>query len=303
MLSRDSCEVIHNDEVCCVSPGENANIGVCLWFLTFGFSSVYNPNTGGFVKQRGGRCKPRIGFTPPFPCPSARPIPLHFGFTFRPTHFVFFPWHVPMTSILPKKKQQILAFLKAYIDEHGYAPTLTDIARRFKVRSLATVHEHLEFLEKAGFLRRNREGVRELSVVEPEAAAMWSEAASVALPLVGLITAGKPIEAVEERDAMMSVPQEIVGRKNAYILKVRGDSMIESMIADGDFVVVEKTEFAQNGDMVVALLEDGTATLKKFYKHKNFIRLQPANKNYQPIDVPTVVIQGRVLGVIRRVHA
>lgn len=206
-----------------------------------------------------------------------------------------------MTNILPKKKQQILAFLKQFIASHGYAPTLTEIAQKFKVRSLATVHEHLEFLEKAGFIKRGNDGVRELTVVEPDTIAMFHEAASVSLPLVGLITAGQPIEAVENREAMVTVPQEIVGRKNAYMLKVKGDSMIESLIADGDYIVVEKTEYAKDGDMVVALLEDGTATLKKFYKHKNFIRLQPANKKYKPIDVPTVVIQGKVLGVIRRV--
>lgn len=205
-----------------------------------------------------------------------------------------------MTNILPKKKRQMLEFLKAYIAQHGYAPTLTEIARHFRVRSLATVHEHLAFLEKAGFLRRAKENTRALTILEPEATAMWNEASSLSLPLVGLITAGRPIEAIENRETMMTVPSEIVGRKNAYILKVKGDSMIESLIADGDYVVVEKTDYAQDGDMIVALLEDGTATLKKFYKHKNFIRLQPANRKYQPIDVPTVVIQGRVLGVIRR---
>ncbi len=203
-----------------------------------------------------------------------------------------------MTTILPHKKQQILSFLKKYIQEHGYAPTLTEIAKKFRLNSLATVHEHLELLEKLGFIRRNR---GEMTIVEQDAQSVWQEAAGVSLPLVGLITAGKPIEAVEERDAMMTVPQEIVGRKNAYMLKVRGDSMIESLIADGDMVIVEKTEYAKDGDMVVALLEDGTATLKKFYKHKNYVRLQPANKSYKPLLVKSVVIQGRVLGVIRKV--
>lgn len=203
-----------------------------------------------------------------------------------------------MTSVLPHKKQQILSFLKKYIQEHGYAPTLTEIAKKFRLHSLATVHEHLELLEKLGFIRRSR---GEMTIVEQDAQSVWQEAAGISLPLVGLITAGKPIEAVEERDAMMTVPQEIVGRRNAYMLKVKGDSMIESLIADGDLVVVEKTEYAQDGDMVVALLEDGTATLKKFYKHKNYVRLQPANKSYKPLLVKSVVIQGRVLGVIRKV--
>lgn len=211
-----------------------------------------------------------------------------------------------MTIILPKKKQLLLTFLKEYIAKHGYAPTLTTIAKAFQVRSLATIHEHLAFLEDNGFLKRSKGNAREIVVPENDSD-YGNEGAtanpSIALPLVGLITAGKPIEAVEDREAMISVPREIVGRKNAYILRVRGDSMIESLIADGDYVVVEKTDYAHDGDMVVALLEDGTATLKKFYRHKNYIRLQPANRRYQPINVPSVVIQGRVLGVIRKIPA
>lgn len=207
-----------------------------------------------------------------------------------------------MTTILPKKKQELLSFIRNYVSRNGYAPTLTEIAKSFKVRSLATVHEHLEFLERNGFIRRSNDGRRELTVLTPNAEAVYDEAASLSLPLVGLITAGKPIEAIENREAMISVPQEIVGKKNAYILRVRGDSMIESLIADGDLIIVEKTDFARDGDMVVALLEDGTATLKKFYVQKNLIRLQPANKNYKPLLVKSVIIQGRVLGVIRKVQ-
>lgn len=209
-----------------------------------------------------------------------------------------------MTTILPKKKRALLDFLKQYIDRHGFAPTLTDIAKHFKVRSLATIHEHLAFLEDAGFVKRKKGEAREIVIRENRTNVehvTFTEGASVKLPLVGLITAGAPIEAIETRDALISVPQEIVGRKNAYILRVKGDSMIESLIADGDLVVVEKTDYARDGDMVVALLEDGTATLKKFYRHKNYIRLQPANRNYKPLEVRSVVIQGKVLGVIRKI--
>lgn len=206
-----------------------------------------------------------------------------------------------MTIILPEKKQRLLAFLKKYIDEHGYAPTLTEIAKAFRVRSLATIHEHLQFLEDHGFLTRTKDGGRRLSIPSDVEPSDMGSSGSFSLPVVGLITAGKPIEAIEDREALMSVPQEIVGRKNAYILKVRGDSMIESLIADGDYVIVEKTDYARDGDMVVALLEDGTATLKKFYRQKNYIRLQPANKKYKPLQVRSVVIQGKVLGVIRKV--
>src|SRR3989344_5676043 len=207
-----------------------------------------------------------------------------------------------MTIILPEKKQKLLAFLKSYIEKHGYAPTLTEIAKAFGVNSLATIHEHLQFLEDNGFLKRSKKGAREIAILDDasESDASDGRTPAVAIPLIGLITAGKPIEALEDREALVSVPQEIVGRKNAYMLKVRGDSMIESLIADGDYVVVEKTDYARDGDMVVALLEDGTATLKKFYRQKNYIRLQPANKKYKPLLVRTVVIQGKVLGVIRQ---
>ncbi len=209
-----------------------------------------------------------------------------------------------MAPILPKQKQRILQYLKNYIHDHDYAPTLTEIAKEFKLSSLATVHEHLGFLEDRGFIHRiagEERGIKILEHKHERPDADWKP--SIMLPLVGVITAGKPIEAVERPDETISVPQEIVRKKNAYVLKVRGDSMIESLIADGDYVVVEKTDYARDGDTVVAMLDDGTATLKKLFRKKSFIRLQPANKAYQPIDVPNVVIQGRVLGVMRSYHA
>lgn len=204
-----------------------------------------------------------------------------------------------MPPILHKQKRAILNFLQEYIQENDSAPTLTEIAKAFKLSSLATVHEHLSFLEQAGFIKRDRNNARGIEIVEPEHDTAFT-AASMLLPLVGTIAAGSPIEAVEDKQEMISVPQELVGKKNAYILKVRGDSMIESLVADGDYVVVEKSELAHDGDMVVAMLDDGTATLKKFFRKKNFIRLQPANANYKPIDVKNVTIQGKVIGVIRR---
>ncbi len=205
-----------------------------------------------------------------------------------------------MAPILPKQKQKILQYLKEYIVLHAYAPTLTEIAKEFHLSSLATVHEHLGFLEDRGFIRRiagEDRGIKILERTSDEPEGSWKP--SVMVPLVGVITAGKPIEAVERPDESIAVPDEIVRRKNAYVLKVRGDSMVESLIADGDYVVVEKTDFARDGDTVVAMLEDGTATLKKLFRKKNFIRLQPANKAYKPIDVPNVIVQGRVLGVLR----
>lgn len=203
-----------------------------------------------------------------------------------------------MVTILPKQKQKILQFLKDYIKSHGYAPTLSEIATEFNVSSLATVHEHLQFLEDNGFIIRDKDQKRGITI--PELERENAQEASVLLPLVGMITAGAPIEAIENREQEIPVPKEIVKNKNAYILKVKGDSMIESLIADGDFVICEKTDYAKDGDTVVAMLEDGTATLKKFFKTKNLIRLQPANKNYKPLYAKNVIVQGKVLGIIRK---
>jgi len=203
-----------------------------------------------------------------------------------------------MVTILPKQKQKILKYLKGYIKDYGYAPTLTEIAKEFNVSSLATVHEHLQFLEKNGFIKRDKDTARGITI--PELKKESAKKESILIPVVCLITAGEPIEAIEDHELELPVPKEMVKNKNSYILKVKGDSMIESLITDGDFVICEKTEYAKNGDTVVALLEDGTATLKKFFKTKNLIRLQPANKKYKPLYSKNVVIQGKVLGIIRK---
>lgn len=205
-----------------------------------------------------------------------------------------------MAPILPKTKQKVLQYLKDYITRRGYAPTLTEIAKHLNVNALSTVHEHLQFLQERGFIERAEGEERGISLTSRLKTFAATLARSISLPVVGTIAAGSPIEAIESRDASLAVPEEIVRGKNAYVLKVKGDSMIESFIADGDYVVVEKTDFARDGDTVVALLDDGTATLKKMFKKRNFIRLQPANRTYSPLDVKSVVIQGKVLGVIRR---
>lgn len=205
-----------------------------------------------------------------------------------------------MVTVLPNKKQKILQFLKDYIKQNNYAPTLTEIAKEFKLSSLATVHEHLQFLEDNDFIKRDKDTTRGITILDNNVSDDDNTGNSITLPVVGLITAGEPIEAIENQDNEIPVPKEMIGNKNSYILKVKGDSMIESLISDGDYVVCEKTDYAKNGDTVVAMLEDGTATLKKFFRTKSYIRLQPANKKYKPRYEKNVIVQGRVLGIIRK---
>ena len=208
-----------------------------------------------------------------------------------------------MTVILPKRKQQILDYLCKCVNKNGFAPTLSQIAKKFKVSSLATIHEHIKFLEDNGFIKRKGNiQSHDLEILDQHNNIQdaYSEGYTMLLPVSGLITAGEPIEAIENREAEIAVPAEITQGRQCYVLKVKGDSMIESLISDGDLVVIEKTEYASNGDMVVAVLDDGTATLKKFYKEQNYIRLQPANKNYKPIMARNVVVRGRVVGIIRK---
>lgn len=207
-----------------------------------------------------------------------------------------------MSKILPRKKQQILEFLESYIADKSYAPTLTEITKHFGLSSPATMHEHLTYLEDHGFISREDGDITIHSQKKGDQAQdeQYTPGSSVMLPIVGLITAGLPIEAVEDRTEMLSVPAELARRRDCYILKVKGDSMIESLIDDGDFVVLQKQDYATDGDIVVALLEDGSATLKEYHKEKNYVRLQPRNKDYAPIKVKQVVIQGKVVGIVRK---
>ncbi len=211
-------------------------------------------------------------------------------------------------TALTKKKKQILDFIQGFHLNKGYYPTLEEIRKKFGLSSLSTVHQHLSELEDLGMIERNygkardmkmptKAGGKNLYATTPEP---YQVGATAELHIAGLITAGYPIEAVEDRTETLTVPRHMIDSKNAYVLKVKGDSMIESLIADGDYVVVQKQDYANDGDIVVALLEDGTATLKEFHREKNYVRLQPRNHNYKPIKVRNVVIQGRVLGIIRK---
>ncbi len=197
---------------------------------------------------------------------------------------------------LTKRQRQILDFVTNYQRRMGYSPSYREIADSFELSSSATIHEHINALEDKGFLTKGANEARSIELVQSEA--NWT--GSFELSLAGLITAGVPIEAVEERETI-SIPASLVRDPLAsFALRVKGESMIEDGILDGDYVVVEKMSNPANGDTVVALIDNQYATLKRFYKEKDRIRLQPANKNMKPIFVTKVVIQGIVRGVLRK---
>ena len=204
---------------------------------------------------------------------------------------------------LTKKQRQILDYVESFVETNGYSPSYEEIAEHFGYNSLATVHEHLTNLEQKGFLRKNYNKSRSLEVVRADL-----HAPALELPLLGQVAAGLPIEAVEDVHETVTVPHDMVRRGENYVLKVRGDSMIDEQIRDGDFIIVNSRNTADNGEMVVALVMDGitvggSATVKKFYRESGGrVRLQPANEMMQPMYFPadSVQIQGIVVGVIRK---
>ena len=205
-----------------------------------------------------------------------------------------------MPVTLYRRQRQILDFISQYIQKYGYSPTLQEIAGSLGVKSLATVHEHLASMVKKGVIKRYEGAVRGIQIADRR---MTQALSSIELPILGYIAAGQPIEAYTDPNATTSIPQGMVsGKKRAFVLQVKGTSMIESGILPDDYVVCEQTELANNGDIVVALLDNGLATLKRFFKEATRIRLEPANSTMSPIFVKNVKIQGRVVGVIRRYH-
>jgi repressor LexA len=199
---------------------------------------------------------------------------------------------------LTKKQVEILSYIRGFIAENGYAPSYREVGAHFGISSTATVHEHVKNLERKGYLTSEPETARSIDV-EPAPSTLSALVKAITLPLKGLITAGAPIEAIET-DESLSVPAEMIAdHEDAYALKVKGDSMIEDGILSGDYVVVVATTQPADGDTVVALLENNYATLKRFYKEKDRIRLQPANRTMKPLYVKDIIVQGVVRGVIR----
>lgn len=203
-----------------------------------------------------------------------------------------------MPVTLYKRQKQILGFLAQYIQKYGYSPTLQEIAEALGVSSLATVHEHLQTMAKKGIIKKFEGAVRGIEIVDKSLGELTK---GVEIPLLGFIAAGSPIEPYTDPNASMLVaPDLLSGKKRAFVLRVKGRSMIEEGILDGDYVVVEEQETAHNGDIVVAILENGFATLKKFFKEATRVRLEPANSQMAPIFARNVRIQGKVVGIVRR---
>ena len=199
---------------------------------------------------------------------------------------------------LTKRQREILNYLSTYSEQNGFAPSFEEIAEHFAYNSLATVHEHLTNLERKGYIKRSYNESRAIEILPTEATPR-----AIELPLLGAVAAGMPIEALEYNETL-TVPETLVGRAgNHYVLKVRGNSMVDEQIKDGDFVVVNERQRADNGEMVIAMLNGGGATVKKYYRERDGrIRLQPANETMQPIYVHEndITIQGIVVGVLRR---
>ncbi len=203
-----------------------------------------------------------------------------------------------MPVTLYRRQKQILRFIKDYIDKYGYSPTLGEIADAMGVSSLATVHEHLQALINKGVIKKYDGAVRGIEVVEQGGTGAGRD---IELPVLGFIAAGQPIMPYTDPGATVSVsPSLVSSKKKSYVLQVKGDSMIEDGILDGDYVIIEEQNFANDGDIVVALLENGLATLKRFFREPNRIRLEPANAAMSPIYATDVQIQGKCVGVIRR---
>jgi repressor LexA len=192
---------------------------------------------------------------------------------------------------LTKRQREIYDYLKEHIRSKGYAPSIVEIGKQFQLSSPATVHKHLLHLEEKGLIRKQHNLSRAIEVVEEPVREY---------PLLGHIAAGKPIEVLDHREAMALFPD--AGDKDIFVLRVKGSSMIEDHIQDGDYVIVERRDVAQNGETVVALIDNERATLKRFYRENGRVRLQPAHPDMKPIIIREgdFAIQGVVIGVLRK---
>lgn len=199
-----------------------------------------------------------------------------------------------MQQALTKRQAEILSYIRRYVEENGYAPSYREIGQHFGLSSTATIAGHIDSLKEKGYIFHEENLARSVQLnpfnVQDEGTGL--------IPLLGSIAAGKPIEAIANPETI-DIPRDMMGN-NVFALKVKGESMVEDGIMDGDYIIVESGNTARNGDIVVALVDDNYVTLKRFYKEKDHIRLQPANSAMRPILLKQVAIQGKVRGLIRR---
>ncbi len=205
---------------------------------------------------------------------------------------------------LTRRQKQVYDFISSFVDRNGYSPSFEEIAEGLGLNSLATVHKHISNLEDKQLLRRDYNRSRSIDLLKPRGRMKQSLAvaaeSNMSLPLLGRIAAGRPLEAVENPESISL--SDFTRSKEVYVLQVKGESMQDEHILDGDYVLVEKADAARDGDIVVALVDGSDATLKRLYVEGGKVRLQPSNANMQPIIVPagSVQVQGRVIGVLRK---
>lgn len=202
---------------------------------------------------------------------------------------------------LTKKQRRTLDYVTTFIEKNGYSPSYREIATGLKLSSVATVAQHIESLVSKGLLVKGNNSARSLMPVEEVEAGLSQK--GIDLPVLGLIAAGQPIETIKGHHEMLEVPPFMVGRKNSYVLQVKGESMVDDGIMDGDYVVVTEKEVPSNGEVVVALVNNEEATLKRYYKEGSRIRLQPANSAMEPMYIEPktpLKVQGVLIGLIRK---
>lgn len=203
-------------------------------------------------------------------------------------------------EILTKKQGEILDFIKIYVANHGYPPTVREIAKKLKVNSPATIHSHLNKLAEKKYIKKDDSKNRAIELLVDNEYLNKNESI-VSIPLLGKITAGLPIEAIENPNDFFDVPSYLIPKnKEVYALNVSGDSMINVGIYDNDIVLIEKQNIARNGDIVVAMNDENEVTLKTFYKEKGYFRLQPENDTMEPIILNNVTILGKAIGLYRK---
>lgn len=206
-----------------------------------------------------------------------------------------------MEEKLTKKQEEVLIFVKKYIAKHGYPPAVREICEGLGLSSPATVHTHLKELQKKGAITKTKSKFRTIEI-NGENEFIPKDEELVKVPLLGKVTAGSPIEAIENPNEFFTLPASLIpSKETVFTLKVSGESMINAGILDGDIVIVQKQKVARNGEIVVAMTEENEVTLKRFYKEKDHIRLQPENDTMAPIILPNCQIVGKAIGLYRKI--